>query len=267
MSQHDYTIADATGAAFLADLNLALPALVSNSSVATEPATMFAYMLWADTTSGILKQRNAANSAWIDVLTLATGVVLQPVATATTVSTTVASGAVGTTQSANDNSTKVATTAYADRGRLTQVVTSATGEVATGTTVLPFDDTIPQNTEGDQYLTATITPKNAASQLEIDVSVTIASTQGVGYALIAALFQDATANALAVNYTLQDTASGWPHIITFKHIITAGTTSATTFNVRAGGSTAATTTLNGSGGTRVFGGVLSSRITIKEYLP
>ena len=30
-------------------------------------------MYWADTTSGLLKQRNAADSAWIDILTLSTG--------------------------------------------------------------------------------------------------------------------------------------------------------------------------------------------------
>lgn len=72
MSQHDYVIADAAGAAFLADLNLALPALASLNSGATAPATTYAYMLWADTTSGWLKQRNAANSAWIHVAPLGT---------------------------------------------------------------------------------------------------------------------------------------------------------------------------------------------------
>ena len=33
---------------------------------------MFAYQFWADTTSGLLKQRNAANSAWITIGTMAT---------------------------------------------------------------------------------------------------------------------------------------------------------------------------------------------------
>jgi len=72
MSQNDMIIADAAGAAFLADLNSAIGALVSNSSGATEPATMYAYQLWADTTSGWLKQRNAANSAWIKRFPLGT---------------------------------------------------------------------------------------------------------------------------------------------------------------------------------------------------
>jgi hypothetical protein len=73
MSQHDMDIANAGGAAVRADLNLALVALVGQNSGATAPATTFAYMWWADTTTGILKQRNAANSAWVSILNLATG--------------------------------------------------------------------------------------------------------------------------------------------------------------------------------------------------
>jgi hypothetical protein len=67
MSTHDYVIANASGAAVRADLNNALAAIVSNNSSATEPATTYAYMWWADTTNGQLKQRNAANDGWIVV--------------------------------------------------------------------------------------------------------------------------------------------------------------------------------------------------------
>jgi len=74
MAQHDFDLANQSGAAVRADANLALLAIVSQSSGATEPATKFAYQWWADTTTGILKQRDAANAAWVNVLTLATGV-------------------------------------------------------------------------------------------------------------------------------------------------------------------------------------------------
>jgi len=70
MAQEDYVISDQTGISFLGDLNDTLAAIVSNNSGSTEPATMYAYMYWADTTAGILKQRNAANNAWINVFTL-----------------------------------------------------------------------------------------------------------------------------------------------------------------------------------------------------
>ena len=73
MAQHDMDIANQAFAATRADINSALGALVSNNSGATAPATTFPYMWWADTTAGVLKQRNAANSAWISVLNLATG--------------------------------------------------------------------------------------------------------------------------------------------------------------------------------------------------
>lgn len=72
MSQHDYSLANASGASFRADVNDALSAIVSLNSGATAPSTTYAYMLWADTTSGWLKQRNAANSAWIHVAPLGT---------------------------------------------------------------------------------------------------------------------------------------------------------------------------------------------------
>jgi len=72
MAQHDYVIANQSGAAFRSDLNSALSAIVSQNSGSAAPSTTFAYQLWADTTTGLLKIRNAANSAWVTVGDLAT---------------------------------------------------------------------------------------------------------------------------------------------------------------------------------------------------
>ena len=71
MAQHDYIIANQSGAAFRADLNNGLAAIVSQNSGAAQPSTTYAYQWWADTTTGLLKIRNAANSAWITIGTLA----------------------------------------------------------------------------------------------------------------------------------------------------------------------------------------------------
>jgi len=71
MAQHDMNIANADGATVRADLNNALAALVGLSSGTSEPSTTFAYQWWADTTTGLLKIRNAADNAWITVGTLA----------------------------------------------------------------------------------------------------------------------------------------------------------------------------------------------------
>jgi len=75
MAEHDYVIANQNGANTRSDLNNALAAIVSNNSKATEPTTTYAFMWWADTAADILKQRNAADSAWINILTLSTGAV------------------------------------------------------------------------------------------------------------------------------------------------------------------------------------------------
>ena len=67
MAQHDYDIANGTGAAVRSDLNNVLDAIVSNNSGSTAPSTTFAYMWWADTTTNILKLRNSANDGWISL--------------------------------------------------------------------------------------------------------------------------------------------------------------------------------------------------------
>lgn len=127
MSQHDYVLDNAVGAAFRTDLNAALAAIVSQNSGATEPTTMYAYQFWADTTAGVLKIRNAANDAWITLMTLA-GVFVTPALG------TPASGALdnctSNTEAANNNSTQLATTAYADRltaGTLAGAFTTLSG--------------------------------------------------------------------------------------------------------------------------------------------
>ena len=70
MATADYVLANASGAAFRADLNATLQAIVSNNSSATEPNPTFAFMWWVDTGNNLLKQRNTANSAWITLGTL-----------------------------------------------------------------------------------------------------------------------------------------------------------------------------------------------------
>jgi len=70
MATHDYILANASGAAFRTDLNNALAAIVSNNSNSSEPATMYAYQWWADTSNAVMKIRNSANNAWIELFQL-----------------------------------------------------------------------------------------------------------------------------------------------------------------------------------------------------
>ena len=64
MAQHDYVIDNQSGAAFRSDLNNGLSAIVTQNSGSSAPSTTYAYMMWADTTTGTLKRRNGANNAW-----------------------------------------------------------------------------------------------------------------------------------------------------------------------------------------------------------
>ena len=146
-------------------------------------------------------------------------------------------------------------------GTIIQVVNLRATGVATGTTLIPTDDTIPQKTEGVEYMTLAITPTHASNKLKIEVTVFMASF-GVTR-LTTCLFQDDTANGLAAVQTVT-TGNGFEEIHSFSHFMAAGTTDETTFKVRAGSNTSGTTTFNGTAGARRYGGTAGSSITITE---
>jgi len=150
--------------------------------------------------------------------------------------------------------------------RLVQVVNHQTGAVLTGSTTIPIDDTIPQQSnEGNQLFTLSITPTNASNLLKITVNVVLAHTAATSV-ITTALFQGTTENAIAAVSQNMPTASNL-FIATLIHYMTAGTTSSINFRVRSGSNSAGTLAMNGStAGTRLMGGVMSSSITIEEIL-
>lgn len=147
-------------------------------------------------------------------------------------------------------------------GKLLQHSSTANAAMATGTTTIPADDTIPQNTEGDQYMDITFTPTSASSVLEIDVQILVGSQS---QALIVALFQDTTANAKMAVFEDPSTANPYARTIRFRFLDSAASTSARTYKVRAGLITAGTLTFNGQTGARLLGGVAYSFITVREF--
>jgi len=171
---------------------------------------------------------------------------------------TVAAGSSG--QVLTSNGAGAAPTFQAAAGKIVQIVSTQTGAVATGTTTIPRDDTIPQNTEGTEFMTLAITPTNTSNKLQIDVIGTFSNSASLD--LIGALFQDSTANALAA--CMSEVLTTQTQILSFTHRMTADTTSETTFKLRVGGNAAGTTTFNGFSSGRSFGGVMASSITIKE---
>lgn len=139
--------------------------------------------------------------------------------------------------------------------------------VATGTTLIPQDDTIPQNTEGDEYMTLAHTPASVSNRLRIRVVATVGHSNGGSTSMLTmALFQDSTADALAA--TAQNFPSGdEPVTLALEHEMAAGTTSSTTFKIRIGNAISGTTTFNGAGGARLFGAIPKSTIVIEEIEP
>jgi hypothetical protein len=67
MSQSDYNIANDSAPAVRAKLNTVFESIATNNAGSAEPTTTFAHQWWYDATTNILKQRNAADDAWIDI--------------------------------------------------------------------------------------------------------------------------------------------------------------------------------------------------------
>ena len=70
MAEHDYVIANGTGAAVRADINSALAAIASNNSKATDPSTTYSYQFYVDTGDNTLYIRNSSNNGWVAISTV-----------------------------------------------------------------------------------------------------------------------------------------------------------------------------------------------------
>ena len=150
-------------------------------------------------------------------------------------------------------------------GSVLQVVNYQFGSMLNlGNALFPYDDTIPQITEGGEVMTLAITPIAATSKLIIDVLVN--TSPGLSSEKqVVALFQDTTADALAcVSEECYDSAHMFA--IPLKYFTSAASTSARTYKVRLGrtDSHSNVVTVNGYAGARKFGGVLATSITITE---
>jgi len=135
---------------------------------------------------------------------------------------------------------------------------------SSGSTALPFDNTIPQNTEGSQFHSKAITPVSAANLLDVDFLGS--GTHSSSTALSVALFQDAIANAIAANVVGAASAAVINVPLPLKHRMLAGTNAQTTFKIRCGGHAGATFYyLQGTSG-GYYGGVQVGRLALTEYM-
>jgi hypothetical protein len=143
-------------------------------------------------------------------------------------------------------------------GSIVQIQGATNTLNGTTTTTMPADDTIPQNTEGVEVTTQAITPKSTSNTLIIE-AWQVVSTPTSNSAITIALFQDSTANALAASEYFQTQSGGYvtAHV---KYIMTAGTTSATTFKYRVGSNQAGTLTYGTRYSTAHTGGITITEV-------
>lgn len=129
---------------------------------------------------------------------------------------------------------------------------------------MPADDTIPQSSEGDQYLSESITPRAAANQIAVRYLLQGTMVSAGGFTVGHALFKDSETNARAANWWYMNSTArqGMPAHLSYKTI--ANGTTAQTWKVRVGSNSADTFNLNGAAGGRYYGGVAVSFIEIEE---
>lgn len=154
---------------------------------------------------------------------------------------------------------------WAAAGKYVKMSSATLTSVATGTTVTPIDDTIPQSSEMDEYLTVSHTPSSASNNLLIELvaNVSVGSNQTV----VMGLFKDSDTDALAVTATSIEGSEVAQ--LKINYVMQAGSTSAITFKLKVGrGNEFSTTvTVNGRASTRLFGGKETTSIVVQEIQP
>lgn len=139
------------------------------------------------------------------------------------------------------------------------------------TGIIPWDDTIPQITEGSEVLTVAITPKKTADLLVIEGTINWVEPVNHSNYFTVALFRDAGVNAIATavdgasNGNGRCTANGYTQICTMpiRFTLVAGSTAATTFRLRAG-LDGGNVYINQANDGRKLGGTLYSTLSVTE---
>lgn len=130
-------------------------------------------------------------------------------------------------------------------------------------TAIPFDDTIPQKTEGTEIMTNAFTPESASSRIRIRFQGFGGS--GVAGGIAVALFKNDDADALAASVTyIGDAANAETLVLEYEEA--SSTADARTYKIRVGGPTGTTVRLNGTTAGRLFGGKAISTLTIDEIV-
>lgn len=129
-------------------------------------------------------------------------------------------------------------------------------------TVIPYDDTIPQSTEGTQIVSASITPKSTSSRLRARFQCEVINGSAATN-IIGAMFVNAGANAVRATVVTTPAANLATQLV-MEYEFAPGSVSAQTIAVRIGPASAGNIRVNGSASGRLFGGVSAATLVLEE---
>jgi len=133
-------------------------------------------------------------------------------------------------------------------GSVVQRAMSWSGSVATGTTAIPNDATTPQDNEGDQYLSQALTQQMISSLVHVYGSLTVNHSAVVPMTITVSNAPSGATDTDASFRVDQGQVATDPETGHFRFIYQPQSLAAQTYRIRAGASTGATTTVNGSAG-------------------
>lgn len=164
-------------------------------------------------------------SAAIALSKLATGALPAAI---TVASANLVDGAIATADIAN----AAVTAPKLQNGVTLQTVYAQTATAQFIDVLIPADNTKPQNTEGEEVITATITPSSDTNKVLVEALITGTRDNGAGGTIIVALFKDSDASAIATAHCTSDSGYAGQISLVFQH--SPATTSAVTYKIRAG---------------------------------
>jgi hypothetical protein len=130
------------------------------------------------------------------------------------------------------------------------------------TNVIPFDNTVPQNGEGQQIISGSITPTKTTSKILGIVSAN-GDSDTSGAATVLAAFRDSVASAISATWVAYINYSS---LISFEFIDSPNTTSVTTYSIRVGPDSG-TLYINRAFSGSILGGSNKITLTLLEINP
>lgn len=151
--------------------------------------------------------------------------------------------------------------------KIAQIVRFESQSLGSSAATITLDDSIPQITEGDQFITQAFTPVNAGSTIYVRVEIPVFNRNATAQCIIAGLFLNDDTNAKAVASVNPSAAAAWDGILTIGKSLPAWS-GAKTFSVRMGGSAGSLFYTNGRPATLGTLGVrFTTSLEIIEVLP